>query len=94
MLAHPPNPAPAGDVNLASRQSTTPPRPRDLPWNPLTAQIRDHYMNQLTGRDPKAKSPTGLSPTTFLRRPKFRERVYRVSGHPKAAYAAQVPSKF
>ena len=46
------------------------------------------------GRDPKAKSSTGLGPTTFLRRPKFRERVYRVSGHPKAAYTAQVPSKF
>ena len=27
MLAHPPNPAPVRDVNLASRQSTTPPRP-------------------------------------------------------------------
>ena len=94
MLAHPPNPAPARDVNLASRQSTTPPRPRDLPWNPSTAQIRDHYMDQLTGRDPKAKSSTGLGPATFLRRPRFRERVYRVSGHPKAAYAAQVPAKF
>ena len=94
MLAHPPNPAPVRDVNLASCQSTTPPRPRDLPWNPSTAQIRDHYMDQLTGRDPKAKLSTGLGPATFLRRPKFREWVYRVSGHPKAAYAAQVPSKF
>ena len=94
MLAHPPNPAPARDVNLASRQSTTPPRPRDLPWNPSTAQIRDHYMDQLTGRDPKAKSSTGLGPATFLRRPKFRERVYRVSGNPKAACATQVPAKF
>ena len=51
-------------------------------------------MDQLTGRDPKAKSPTGLGPAMFLRCPKFRERVYRVSGHPKAAYAEQVPSKF
>ena len=74
MLAHPPNPAPVRDVNLASRQSTTPPRPCDLPWNPSTAQIWDHYMDQLTGRDPKAESSTGLSPATFLHRPKFRER--------------------
>ena len=51
-------------------------------------------MDQLTGWDPKAKSSTGLGPTTFLHRPKFRERVYRVSSHPKAAYSAQVPSKF
>ena len=94
MLAHPPNPAPVRDVNLASCQSTTPPRPHDLPWNPSTAQIWDHYMDQLTGRDPKAKSSTGLGPATFLRHPKFRERVYRVSSHPKAACAAQVPSKF
>ena len=90
MLAHPPNPTPARDSNLASRQSTTPPRPRDLPWNPSTAQMQD----QLTGRDPKVKSSTGLGPATFLRRPDFREWVYRVSGHPKAAYATQVPSKF
>ena len=51
-------------------------------------------MDQLTGRDPKAKSSTGLSPAKFLCHPKFRERAYRISGHPKAAYAAQVPSKF
>ena len=94
MLAHPPNPALVRDVSLASRQSTTPPRPRDLPWNPSTTQIWDHYMDQLTGWDPKAKLSTGLGPATFLRCPKFREWVYRVSGHPKAAYAAQVPCKF
>ena len=62
MLAHPPNPTPARDVNLASCQSTTPPRPGDLPWNPSTAQIWDYYMDQLTGRDPKAKSSTGPQP--------------------------------
>ena len=73
MLVHPPNPEPARDINLASRQLTTPPRPRDLPWNPSTAQIWDHYMDQLTGRDPKAKSSTDLGPATFLRHPKFRE---------------------
>ena len=94
MLAHTPSPTPARDVNLASRQSTTPPRPHDLPWNLLTAQIWDYYMDQPMGRDPKAKSSTGLGPATLLHLPKFRERVYRVSGHPKAAYAAQVPSKF
>ena len=94
MLAHPPNPTPARDASLASHQSTTPPRPRDLLWNPLTAQIQDYYMEQLTGRDPKAKSSTGLGPAMFLRHRKFRERVYRVSSHPKATYTAQVPSKF
>ena len=39
MLAHPPNPTPARDTNSASRQSTTPPRPHDLPRNPSTAEI-------------------------------------------------------
>ena len=94
MLAHPPNPNPARDASLASRQLTTPPKPHDLPWNPSTAQIQDYYMDQLTGRDPKAKSSTGLGPAMFLQHLNFREQVYRVSGHPKAAYAAQVPSKF
>ena len=51
-------------------------------------------MDQLTGQDPKAKSSTGLGPAMFLCHPKFREWVYRVSSHPKATHAAQVPPKF
>ena len=46
------------------------------------------------GKDPKAKSPTGLRPSTFLRRPNFHERAYRVTSTLKGAHAAQVPPKF
>ena len=51
-------------------------------------------MDQLTGKDPKAKSPTSLGPGSYLQKPSFRDKAYHISLEPAATHAAQVPPKF
>ena len=44
-------------------------------------------MDQLTGKDPKAKSSTGLGPGISLRKPSFHNKVYCLSLEPVATLA-------
>ena len=48
---------------------------------PLRSQIT--LWTNLGGRDPRPESPAGLDPSVYLRRPNFREKVYRVTSHPR-----------
>ena len=50
-------------------------------------------MDQLTGKDPKAKSPTGLGPDSYLQKPSFRDKAYCISLEPAATHAAPGPTQ-
>ena len=92
--SHPPSPPRIPDPSLASRRPPTTVKSTSLPWNPSTPKIIEGFMDQLTGKDPKAKSPTGLGPGSYLRKPSFRDKAYRISLEPAATHTAQVPPKF
>ena len=87
----------SANVNVGSRRpSSSSSKPRSLPWNPSAARIHDSYWDLLWGKDPKSKSTdaTGLPIGTYLKKPRFRDRYYRISGEPDATFSAFVPSKF
>ena len=92
--SHPPSPPRTPDPSLASRQPSTTVKSTSLPWNPSTPKITEGFMDQLTGKDPKAKSPTSLGPGSYLQKPSFRDKASRISLELAATHAAQVPPKF
>ena len=97
MQERPPTPPRSANVNVGSRRpSSSSSKPRSLPWNPSAARIHDSYWDLLRGKDPKSKSTdaTGLPISTYLKKPRFRDRYYRISGEPDATFSAFVPSKF
>ena len=92
-----PMPPRSANVNVGSRRpSSSSSKPRSLPWNPSAARIHDSYWDLLRGKDPKSKSTdaTGLPIGTYLKKPRFRDRYYHISGEPDAIFSAFVPSKF
>lgn len=95
---HPPSPKESSG-NLGMASPTAKSRPVDsasLPWNPSTAKISKEANKRLTGADPKSKSSEagGLGTSSYLKRPDFRERYYRVSGIPHPTLPAAVPLEF
>ena len=97
MQERPPTPPWSANVNVGSRRpSSSSSKPRSLPWNPSAGRIHDSYWDLLRGKDPKSKSmdATGLPIGTYLKKPRFRDRYYRISGEPDTTFSAFVPSKF
>lgn len=95
---HPPSPKESsGNLGMTSPTAKTKQvESASLPWNPSTAKISREANKRLTGSDPKSKSSEagGLGTSSYLKRPDFRERYYRVSGIPHPTLPAAVPLEF
>jgi len=83
-------------TNLGMGSTTKPTKSVSLPFNPTSARADREAWNRLAGKDPRAKPSEagGLAPGTYLRRPDYREKSYRVTGQPKVTQAAHVPFQF
>jgi len=95
ILLCPPTPGETSE-NLGMSATPKPNKSVSLPLNPTTARLLTEAMKKLTGLDPKGKASAanGLQPGTYLKKPEFREKSYRVTGQENVSQAATVPLDF
>ena len=83
-----------GNLGMSStpekRQSSS------LPLNPAATELFSDMTKIITGKDSKYKSADagGLSTGTYVKRPDFRDKTYRVTRQPHFHHAAVVPLDF
>ena len=67
-----------------------------LPLNPTAEKISRDASNKLAGKDPRAKTSDagGLPIKSYLKRPDYKDKSYRVSGKPKVTQAVALPFQF
>jgi len=94
-ITTPPTPKKTTSV-LGVAPPTEPSAYSSLPWAPSADALYTSLEDQVSGKDPKAKSSgaAGLAPGSFLKRPSTRERHYRLSASPWAYASAQLPPRF
>lgn len=65
-----------------------------LPLNPTVVKLTQDASNKLAGKDKRSKSSTGLAPKSYLKRPEFKDKSYRVTGKVNLTQPAEVPFHF
>lgn len=92
---NPPTP-PKSSGNLAMAKSSSTKSSLSLPLNPNASRVLDANMQRLLGQDAKAKPSDsgGLQPGSFLKKPDFQDKSYRITGRPQFSQAAAVPLSF
>lgn len=92
---NPPTP-PKVSGNLAMAKSSSTKASLSLPLNPNASRVLEANMLRLQGQDSKAKPADsgGLQPGSFLKKPDFQDKSYRITGRPQFSQAAAVPLSF